>query len=440
MHAVIITDDLAERASPAIRKVIPSALTPIAGSPLIVRQMRALARRGVTKLTVVAGDGVAPLRDIVRAQAPACGIPNARVEGSQPTFGPLAAVVDAHDDVLIIEGSVLFDLTLTAVRDFQHARNALFTVIAHPSLDPRGSPLLREENDFVVDVIPPNRVRDEDERNLAPAGIYLAAPLLFRHPAIRRAQTIIRDVVPALIAAGERVGCYRTSEYVRVLRTQAHVADAERDIRVGRAETMRLPHRRPAIVFDCDGVLNEERPPKGALRPDDVILVPGAADAVRRARAEGYLTVAITNRPQVARGEITFEELDHILGRLEALLAERGGLLDRVYVCPHHPAPQCVTKIAELAIPCDCRKPGPLLFRRALGDLPIDVARSCAIGDSLRDIGAARAVGLAAFGVRTGYACADYARYPGGASAAPIPDRMFADVGAAVDFMLSRKT
>jgi len=41
--------------------------------------------------------------------------------------------------------------------------------------------------------------------------------------------------------------------------------------------------------------------------------------------------------------------------------------------------------------------------------------------------------------VRTGYACADAARYPGGASAAPIPDRMFVDVGAAVDFMLSRK-
>lgn len=440
MHAVIITDDLAGRTTPAAaRRVIPSALTPVAGSPLIVRQMRALARRGVTKLTVIAGDGVAPLRDFVRVQAAACGIPSVMVEGSQPAFGPLASIVDAHDDVLIVEGSVLFDLTLAAVRDFHHARNALLTVVAHPSLDPRGSPLLREEKDFVLDVLPETRARNEDERNLAPTGIYLASPLLFHHPAIRRAQTLIRDVVPALIAADERVACFRASEYVRVLSTQAHVAEAERDIRLGRAETMRLPHRRPAILFDVDGVLNEERPPKGALRPDDVILVPGAADAVRRARAEGYLTVAITNRPQLARGEITFEQLDRILGRLEALLAERGGLLDRIYVCPHHPAPQCITKIAELAIPCDCRKPGSALFRRALGDLPIDVKRSCSIGDSLRDIGAARAVGLPAFGVRTGYACADAARYPGGASAAPIPDRMFADVGAAVDFMLSRK-
>lgn len=441
MYAVIITDDPTGRnAQAATRKVIPSALTPIAGTPIIVRQMRALARSGITKLTVVAGDSVAPLRDFVRVQAAACGIPSVTVEGSQPAFGPLATVVDAENDVLIVEGSVLFDLSLDAVRDIHHARNALLTVVAHPSLDPRNAPLLREANGFVRDVLPANRTPGEDERNLAPTGIYLAAPLLFRHPAIRRTQSIIRDVVPALIAAGERVACFRTSEYIRVLNTQARCADAERDIRLGRAEAMRLPKRRPAILFDCDGVLNVEHPPKGALRPDDVILVAGAAEAVRRARTQGYITVAITNRPQLARGEITFEGLDHILGRLEALLAERGGLLDRIYFCPHHPAPQCVTKIAELAVPCDCRKPGAALFRQALEDLPIDIKRSCAIGDSLRDIGAARAVGLQAFGVRTGYACADAARYPGGVSAAPIPDRMFIDVGAAVDFMLSRKS
>lgn len=440
MHAVIISDDLAGRRGPASAKAVPNALTPIAGVPLVVRQMRALARCGVNELSIVASEGVGPLREIVRAQAPACGIPVATVEGSQPAFGPLAAIVDPHEDVLIIEGSVLFDITIAALRDVQHAHRALLTVVAQPSLDPRSAPLLREDQDFVSAILPADPARREEGRNLAPAGIYLAAPLLFHHPAIRRATGVIRDVVPALIAAGERVACYRTSEYVRVLGSPADIADAERDLRLGRAEAMRLPNRRPAIVFDVDGVLNEERPPKGTLRPDDVILVPGAADAVRRARAEGYITVAITNRPQVARGEITFEELDRILGRLETLLAERGGLLDRIYVCPHHPAPQCVTKIAELAISCECRKPGPLLFRRALDDLPIDVSRSCAIGDSLRDIGAARAVGLPAFGVRTGYACADAARYPGGVRAAPIPDRMFADVSAAVDFMLARKT
>jgi histidinol-phosphate phosphatase family protein len=192
--------------------------------------------------------------------------------------------------------------------------------------------------------------------------------------------------------------------------------------------------KRPAIFFDVDGVLNEEPGPQGALEPDDVTLIRGAGAAVADAHASGFVTVAITNRPQVARGDITFDDLDAILGRLEALLAEQGGVLDRIYVCPHHPDRGSPGEVVALKIRCECRKPGALLFRRALEELPIDPARSAAVGDSLRDIGAARAVGVWAYGVRTGYGCRDVARYPGGADAAPLPDLMFDDVGDAVRF------
>jgi mannose-1-phosphate guanylyltransferase/phosphomannomutase len=195
-------------------------------------------------------------------------------------------------------------------------------------------------------------------------------------------------------------------------------------------------NKRPAIFFDVDGVLNEEPGPRGALKPDDVALIPGAGAAVADAHANGFMTVAITNRAQVARGDITFDDLDAILGRLEGLLAEHGGMLDRIYVCPHHPDRGSPGEVVALKIRCECRKPGALLFRRALEELPIDPARSVAIGDSLRDIGAARAVGVWAYGVRTGYGCRDTERYPGGGDAAPVPDLMFDDVGDAVRFAI----
>ena len=197
---------------------------------------------------------------------------------------------------------------------------------------------------------------------------------------------------------------------------------------------------RPAIFFDVDGVLNEEPGPRGALKPDDVRLIAGSGAAVADAHRAGFLTVAITNRPQVARGEISFDELAAILGRLEALLAEQGGVLDRIYTCPHHPDGGFPGEVAALKIRCDCRKPGALLFRRAMEELPIDPARSVAIGDSLRDIGAARSAGVWAYGVRTGYGCRDPERYPGGAMAAPDPDLMFDDVADAVRFALSYKS
>jgi histidinol-phosphate phosphatase family protein len=168
------------------------------------------------------------------------------------------------------------------------------------------------------------------------------------------------------------------------------------------------------------------------VRPDDVALIPGAGGAIGRAQDAGFIAVAVTNRAQVAKGLVTFEGLDHIFGRLEALLAQEGGVLDRIYFCPHHPDGGFPGEVRALKIRCECRKPGTLLFRRAIDELPIDKDRSVGIGDSLRDVGAARALGIWSYGVRTGYGCRDSGRYPGGAL--PVPDLMFENVVEAVDF------
>ena len=193
-------------------------------------------------------------------------------------------------------------------------------------------------------------------------------------------------------------------------------------------------HMRPAMFLDCDGVLNVETGEPGVVTPDEVKLIPGAGAALKRARAAGLLTVAVTNRPQVAKGLVTFEGLDRILGRLEALLAEEGGALDRIYACPHHPQAGFPGEVAALKIRCECRKPGTLLLRQAFADLPVDPLRSMLIGDSLRDIGAARRMGLWAYGVRTGYGCRDQERYRKEAGTPPAPDLMFDTLAEAVDF------
>jgi histidinol-phosphate phosphatase family protein len=179
-------------------------------------------------------------------------------------------------------------------------------------------------------------------------------------------------------------------------------------------------------------VLNEEPGDPGVVAPSDVKAINGAGSAVRLAREAGFLTVAITNRPQVAKGLVSFDGLDQILGRLEAVLAEDGGVLDRIYFCPHHPDAGFQGEIAALKIRCECRKPGTLLLRQALADLPIEQFRSSLIGDSLRDIGAARAMGIWAYGVRTGYGCRDQERYRREFGKVPAPHLMFETVLEAV--------
>lgn len=442
MHAVIVAGGLGTRAHALTEDRIPKALLPVGGTPIIIRQMRVLAREGVTRLTVLAGHLGEQLRPTLAPEADALGLAlNIMVEKEQlGTAGCLTNLGRITEDTLIVYGDMLFDTALVPLLDFHRARDALITVIAHPNDHPRTSDLVAERDGIVTAILRRNALRDGDRRNLVPAGIYLARPEFFGRIPAGRSSDMIGDVLPALLAADMRVAVYNTPEYLRDVGSPARHAMAERDLAARLPEALNARHKRAAIFFDVDGVLNIEPGTKGALSPDDVTLIPGAGEAVRKVREARQLAVAITNRPQVARGDISFDDLDRIFGRIEALLAEAGGVLDRVYFCPHHPDRGFPGEVASLKIHCECRKPGTLLFRRAIDELPIDASRSASIGDSLRDIGAARGAKVWAYGVRTGYGCRDAERYPGGPQAAPVPDLMFADVGEAVDFCIHYRT
>jgi histidinol-phosphate phosphatase family protein len=137
-----------------------------------------------------------------------------------------------------------------------------------------------------------------------------------------------------------------------------------------------------AVFLDRDGTLIEDA---GYLSlPEQVHLLPGAADAVRAIRDAGRLAVVVTNQSGIARGLLTEEDYERTAARLAELLAAEGARLDGQYHCPHLPA---------ITGPCACRKPGTLLYRRAAEDLGIDLTRSWWIGDAARDVLPARELG-----------------------------------------------
>jgi mannose-1-phosphate guanylyltransferase/phosphomannomutase len=436
MHAAIIAGGFGTRATSMTADRIPKALLPVAGVPIIFRQMRVLRREGVTRLSVLAGHLGDRMRPALEPLAAALGLRLQIIVEPMPlgTAGCLTALDAAAREILIVYGDMLFDIALAPFLEFHRRKNALLTVVAHPNDHPRNSDLIAERDGLVQGILPHGRPRPRDHRNLVPAGLYLASPAFFAELEPGTRADMINDVLPRLIASGLPVAAYNTPEYLRDIGSPARHALAERDLQAGGVEALNRAHPRPAIFFDCDGVLNEEPGEPGIVAPDDVRPIPGAGAAVRRARLAGLLTVAVTNRPQVAKGLVTFEGLDHILGRLEALLAEDGGVLDRIYFCPHYPQSGFEGEIAALKIRCECRKPGTLMLRQATADLPIDRLRSMLIGDSLRDIGAARGIGIWAYGVRTGYGCRDHERFRRESGVPPVPDLIFESVSEAVEF------
>lgn len=151
------------------------------------------------------------------------------------------------------------------------------------------------------------------------------------------------------------------------------------------------------IFLDRDGTINEEV--HYLHRPEDLVLLPGAAEAIRTFREHGYRTVVVTNQAGVARGYYTEEDVCKLHAYMNELLKRGGAWIDDFFYCPHHP----IHGIGPYKKECRCRKPGIGLFEQAEAQFPVDKAHSWMIGDKLLDIQAGRNYGVRTVLVGTGY-------------------------------------
>jgi D-glycero-D-manno-heptose 1,7-bisphosphate phosphatase len=142
-----------------------------------------------------------------------------------------------------------------------------------------------------------------------------------------------------------------------------------------------------AVFLDRDDTLVND--PGYIQRPDQVLLLPGAAEALIQLKKMGYLLIIVTNQSGVARGLITEQQLELIHQRLKKLFAAEGAQIDAIYYCPYHPE----GTVKDFSIESNLRKPNAGMFFQAEKDLDIDLEQSWMIGDSYRDIKAGKAAG-----------------------------------------------
>lgn len=127
-----------------------------------------------------------------------------------------------------------------------------------------------------------------------------------------------------------------------------------------------------AIFLDRDGTINVDK--NYLYKVEDFEFLPGAVEGLRALQSSGFLLIIITNQSGIARGFFTLEDFlrlnDFMLTELENL----GVHISKVYYCPHGPGSTC-----------HCRKPETGLFEQAVSEFNIDLSKSFAIGDKMRD-------------------------------------------------------
>jgi len=174
------------------------------------------------------------------------------------------------------------------------------------------------------------------------------------------------------------------------------------------------------VILDRDGVINYDSA-QFIKSPAEWKPIPGSLEAVARLNQAGFRVVVATNQSGIGRGLFDMDTLNAIHGKMHRAAQAVGARIDAVFYCPH---------AADSG--CDCRKPKPGMFERIASCYNIDLAGTPSVGDSLRDLQAAVAVGGKPLLVLTGKGEKTQAE-----GNLPEGTLVFADLAAAVDHLLA---
>ncbi|MDJ0955289.1 MAG: D-glycero-beta-D-manno-heptose 1,7-bisphosphate 7-phosphatase [Arenicellales bacterium] len=144
------------------------------------------------------------------------------------------------------------------------------------------------------------------------------------------------------------------------------------------------------VILDRDGVINQDSD-DFIKSPEEWIPIPGSLEAIARLCRAEFRIVIITNQSGIARGKLTIDTLNRIHTRMLEHIHQKGGEIDAIMICPHGPDDNC-----------ECRKPKPGMFLELAQRLKINLSGVPAVGDSVRDVEAARAAKALPVLVRTG--------------------------------------
>jgi D-glycero-D-manno-heptose 1,7-bisphosphate phosphatase len=152
-----------------------------------------------------------------------------------------------------------------------------------------------------------------------------------------------------------------------------------------------------AVFLDRDGVINEEV--NYLYKPEDLILISSAIEAINILNRNEILTIVVTNQAGVARGYFSEGDVETLHQYIQSILSSHESYVDAFYYCPHHPS----EGLGDYLVSCDCRKPKPGMLHQAAVDFGIELNHSYIVGDKYSDIVAGQQAGCKTILVMTGH-------------------------------------
>lgn len=394
---------------------IPKPMIPIDGKPVLEREIISLREQGFKDIIITVSYLGAAIMDYF-GDGSKFGV-SIKYYNEKTPLGNAGALFKLQKQLtepfLLLNADAVFDVDFHRMIEFHKAHRGLVTLFTHPNSHPYDSALLITDDNLTVRAwLTKEDARPAYYKNRVNAGLHVIDPAVFDFIQIDSEKIgtkgedgkiikvdLDRQFLKPLVSTG-RMFCYDSPEYVKDMGTPERFYSVETDFKSGRVQSKNLSKKQKAVFLDRDGTINVY---KGFLRSiDDFELYPGVADAIKKINASGYLAIVVTNQPVIARGEVTFEELEEIHNKMETLLGMEGAYIDGLYFCPHHPHKGYIGEVTGLKVDCDCRKPKPGMLFKAAEEFNIDLTQSWIIGDGENDVRAG-----AVAGCRTAYISRD---------------------------------
>ncbi|MGD9560189.1 MAG: sugar phosphate nucleotidyltransferase, partial [Oscillospiraceae bacterium] len=287
--------------------LLPKPMVPLCGKPILQHQIELLVRQGLCDITLVVGH----MADKITAHFGDGAQYGARIgyvveQAPLGTAGALALV--PRQDILLLMGDVFLEVDFSRFLSWHREKQADITLFAHPNSHPWDSDLLVARPTGQVQRWASKKDAERGElRNLVNAGLYILSAHVL--PTQAAPLDLDKGVVAPRIAGGG-VYAYRSSEYVKDMGTPERLAAVCRDIENGVCAARALNNRQRAVFLDRDGVINRHE--GFVTQPQQLALLPGAAEGIHRLNTSPFLAICVTNQPVVARGDVSFEGLEHI--------------------------------------------------------------------------------------------------------------------------------
>ncbi len=380
VSALLLAGGLGTRLRP-LTDTTPKCLVEVAGRPLLEFWIDRLVEAGIVEARInthahaervrsyLSREDVQERVHLVEAHEP-------ELLGSAGTVAANADLADGADLVVIVYADNLSDIHLRSLIDYHRSHDDPFTMALFHAPRPEacGIAQVDPEGRILAFIEKPK----EPVGDLANAGLYVIDADAYREIADLHAFDLGFDVLPRFVG---RMRGWTWGGYHLDVGTHQALEKARADAPSLRpAPGAESPAKlAPAVFLDRDGTLIEHV--HYLSSPQQVRLLPGAADAVKRLRNAGFRCVVVTNQSAIGRGIITEEDLRRIHLEMNRQLAEDGTFLDGIYYCPDVPDGDDRTVVSH-----PDRKPGPGMLLRGASDLGLELGSSWMVGDAVSDI------------------------------------------------------